>query len=175
MDKSTGVKQGAPNLVDKTEILQAIATVLTEQLHETVAALQVAQAGATDAESRPENKYDTRALETSYLAAAHTERAESLRRVLAQLHFWRPEPAQQVVGPGTLVQLDGERAPRLVFLTPFPASMTIQLHGQSIQVVTTRAPLALALLGKQIGDVVTVRVAGQTNDIEIVAIDPPSL
>lgn len=164
-----------PGRVDKSEILQAILTMLTMQLHETVAALQVAQAGATDAESRPENKYDTRALETSYLAAAHTERAESLRRVLAQLHFWRPEVAQQVVGPGALVQLDGGRAPKWVFLTPFAASMSIQVQGETIQVVTTNAPLASALLGKQAGDMATVRVAGQTNDVEIVAIDPATL
>ncbi len=155
------------------EILAAIGAVLTAQLHETVAALQVAQAGATDAESRPENKYDTRALETSYLAAAHTERAESLRRVLAQLHFWRPEPAMTVVAPGALVQLDGERVPRLVFLTPFAASMTVTVRGAAIQVVTTNAPLAAALLGKAAGDAAVVRVAGQVNEVDIAAVDPP--
>lgn len=161
--------------MDKTEILPAILAALTQQLHETVAALTQAQAGATDAESRPENKYDTRALETSYLAAAHTERAESLRRVIAQVHFWRPDPGMTRVAPGALVELEGERVPRWVFLTPFPASMVVTVAGQPIQVVTTNAPLAMALLGKEAGDDVTVRVAGQTHDVTIVAIDPPQL
>ncbi len=162
-------------MLDKQEILAAIVAELTAQLRETAAALQQAQAGATDAESRPENKYDTRALETSYLAAAHTERAEAIRRVLAQVHFWRPQSPMTVIAPGALVELEGERAPRLVFLTPFPASMTVRVRGQAIQVVTTNAPLAAALLGKQAGDVATVRVAGQVNEVEILAIDPPGL
>ena len=161
--------------MSKNQILEAIAAALAQQLHETVAALQTAQAGATDDESRPENKYDTRALETSYLAAAHTERAESLRRVMAQLHFWRPEAAMTTVAPGALVELDGPRTPRLVFLTPFAASMTVQVQEQPIVVVTTSAPLATALLGKQVGDLAIVRVAGQAHEVEILAIDPPQL
>ncbi len=160
-------------ILDKSELIAAIVAALTAQLRETVAALQQAQAGATDAESRPENKYDTRALETSYLAAAHTERAESLRRVLAQVHFWRPESPMAAVGPGALVALAGERVPPLVFLTPFPASMTLDFRGRAVQIVTTNAPLALALAGKRVGDGATVRVAGQANEVEIAAIDPP--
>ena len=161
-----------PNALDKTLILQAITAILMQQLHETVAALQTAHAGATDAESRPENKYDTRALETSYLAAAHTERAEALRRVIAHVHFWQPESPMPSVAPGALVALHGERTPQLVFLTPFPASMSIQVLGHAIQVVTTSAPLAMALMGKRAGDEATVRVAGQTHEVEIVAVDP---
>jgi transcription elongation GreA/GreB family factor len=160
-------------MLDKTLILQAITATLTAQLHETVLALQTAHAGATNAESRPENKYDTRALETSYMAAAHTERAEALRRVMAQVHFWRPESPMQVVAPGALVELEGERAPPLVFLVPFTASMTVTVNGRAIQVVSTAAPLAAALLGTQAGDLATVRVAGQMHDVEIVAVDPP--
>ncbi len=157
--------------IQKGDILRAITASLTAQLHETVAALQEAQNGATNSESRPENKYDTRALETSYLAAAHTERAETLRRVMAHVHFWKPDSGMKVVAPGALVELDGERVPQRVFLTPFPASMTVQVDGLAIQVVTTAAPLAAALLGKQAGDVAAVRVAGVVNEVELVSVD----
>jgi transcription elongation GreA/GreB family factor len=159
-------------VVDKPLIIAAIVETLTRQLHETAEALAHAQASATDEEARPENKYDTRALEMSYIAAAQTERTEGLRRTLTQYHFWRPEPHLQVIAAGALVHLEGERVPALVFVTPYAPGMIVQVQGVQVQVVTLQSPLGAMLLGKQAGDIATFLAGGLAREFEVVAVDP---
>ncbi len=158
--------------MDKQAVIDAVVVVLTQQLRETAGALAHAQAAATDEEAKPENKYDTRALEMSYVAAAQTERVEALRQALTHYHFWHPNAGLQVVAAGALVELAGQRAPPLVFLSPYGPGMTVQVEGTTVQVVTLEAPLGIALLGKAAGDVVILRAGGTVREIEIVAIDP---
>jgi transcription elongation GreA/GreB family factor len=158
------------NLPTKPHVCAALQTVLTEQLHSLAAAVQAAVSGATDAEARPENKYDTRALEQSYLAAGQTERIEALRLTLGALHNWQPPPNLSRVEPGALVQVNDTKGIYWVFVTPFAAAATLQVAGLVVQTVWRNAPLALALLGKGAGDEVTVKVAGGQRELEILAV-----
>ncbi|MSP93447.1 MAG: transcription elongation factor GreAB [Myxococcales bacterium] len=153
--------------MDKRALLTAIEATLRDQLAQLTAALAHAQAAAVDDEARAENQYDTRALEMSYLAAGQTERVEQVRRTLAQYHYWHPETDLTEVRPGALVRLVGGHAPERVFLTPFGAGLRVIVGGVGVQVVATQAPLGAALLGKVVGDVVT--VAGR--DVEVVGIE----
>lgn len=157
--------------MDKRPLIDACIAALTARLQTTVAALVDAQAGATSDEARPEHRYDTRALETSYLAEAHTERVQAMRRALTGLHFWQPEPNLAVVAPGALVQLAGEQVPPWLFITPFAVSDSVQVGDRAVQVVSASAPLAIALLHREVGEVV--RLPGG-REAEVVAIDPPT-
>lgn len=154
--------------MNKTTLHQALQDALTRQLHELAASLQAAQAAATDAEARPENKYDTRALEQSYLAAGQGERMEALRRTLTAAHFWQPPARVDVAGPGAVVQIQDDRGTQWLFLTPFSAAATLHVEGQAVQVVWVGAPLGRALDGKGAGDVATVRVGTGTREVEVV-------
>jgi transcription elongation GreA/GreB family factor len=159
------------NVIDKAAIVQAISVELGRQLGELAAALQSATDGATDEHAKPENKYDTRALELSYLAAGQTDRIEALRQVIAHVHFYQPVQGLTAVGPGALVEVEGDRLARWLFVAPFAASMALQIAGQSVQVLSAQAPLARALLGKQSGDVVRFGVGAAAREIEIVGVD----
>ena len=155
--------------MDKRPLIDACIAALTERLETTVAALADAQAGATSDEARPENRYDTRALETSYLAEAHTERVQAMRRTLTTLHFWQPEPELSEIVAGALVQLDGPQVPAWVFVVPCEFSAMVQAGARTVQVVAQSAPLALALLHRVVGD--QVRLPGG-REAEVCAIDP---
>ncbi len=155
----------------KSAIVHAIEAELRRQLAAQAAALQSAIDGALDEHARPENKYDTRALEQSYLAAGQTERVEALRQVIADLHFYTPPGQLSTVGPGALVEVDGARLPRWVFIVPFAASMEVMVDGEAVQVLSVQAPLARALLGRLAGDVVIAGVGTAAREIEVLSVD----
>ncbi len=156
----------------KEAIIRAVVEDLQTQLRQAAAALDHAQTAATEDEARPENRYDTRALEMSYLAAAHTERTEAVRRCLTHLHFWQPPLLLDAVAPGALVQLSGDRVPELVFIVPVGVGQTLKLPGAVVHVLSAQSPLAVALLGKQAGDDVEFFAGGQRRELQIVAVDP---
>lgn len=157
--------------MDKAHIIQLMLAELSRQLTVLAQAVQSATDGATDEHAKPENKYDTRALELSYLAAGQTDRIEALRQVIGQVSFWKPPERLQAAGPGALVRADGERVGPWLFIVPFAASMALTVAGQTVQVLSAQAPLARALLGKQAGDVVVWGSGAQQREIEVLEVD----
>lgn len=158
-------------MLDKARIIEAIAAELGRQLLSLAEAVQSATDGATDEHARPENKYDTRALELSYLAAGQTERIEALRQVIAQVRFYQPPEGLTAVAPGALVEVSGDRLPRWLFIAPFAASMTVQIGGAPVQVLSAQAPLARALLGRQPGEQVRFGAGAAAREIEVLGVD----
>ena len=101
---------------------------------------------ATSDESRPENKYDTRALEASYLAAGQGRRLVELQRLEAWLgHLGEPS---ETVRLGSFVELDEVR---WVLLGP-AAGPTVSHDGTEISVISTASPLGRVLQGLEEGD-----------------------
>lgn len=150
--------------LNKTEILAAIVASLRERLRKNRDVAQHAIASATHEEARAEDKYDTRGLEMTYLAAGAADRIEDLRMTLGQYEFWRLPPANpDAIRPGALVSLradDGRE--KAVFVAPFGDGEQLEVAGQTIAVVTLRAPLGRALVGAAEGDEVKIALAGGT-------------
>lgn len=106
---------------------------------------------ATHAESKPENKYDTRGLEASYLAAGQGRRALELRENIGKLKQL-PLATRDTVGPGSLVAVTSETS-LAYFVLPFVGG--VDLDDGRVRVVSTVSPLGQLLLGKGEGDDVT--------------------
>jgi len=155
--------------MDKKTILTAMSQALQRQLDDTLRALDDARAGATHAEAKPENQYDTRALEQSYLAAGQSERVAELRRALNHLHFYEPPDVARGIVAGALIEVAGERG-GWYFLTPFGGGMKLEVEGVPVHVVTAQAPVGAALLDKSAGDVVTLRLGGLVRELEILSV-----
>lgn len=136
--------------MDKPEVVDAIRAALQDRLATTQEALAHAQAAATADEARAENRYDTRALEMSYLAAGQSERVAELRRAVTLYHFHASIPCAEAV-PGALIELEGARS-GWYFLAPCGPSLTVEVAGETVHVVTTATPVGLALLGRVEGD-----------------------
>lgn len=115
-----------------------------------IRAAEAAHQAATNEESKAENKYDTRGLEASYLAAGQSRRVEEIRQALKA---WRTLPVrefdeEQGIQLGTLVWLqaaDGRRQGLL--LGPDGAGLKLPGDSGEIMLITPRAPLGQQLLG----------------------------
>ncbi len=140
--------------MNKPHLIEQIIAALDAELLRYAQAAREAQAGATDEQSRAENKYDTRGLEASYLAhgqsrqALETAQAREQLATLAVRDFRPDEPA----GVGAIVQLEsgGERS--WYFLAPAAGGTEILQAGEEVLVLTPQSPLGRSVLGKRRGD-----------------------
>lgn len=157
--------------ISKQRTLEVLQTELEARLRAAQLAAADAYAGATHDEAKAEDRYDTRALEQSYLTAGQNARIAELRQLLTALHFYvPPQELGPEVEPGALVDaVDGATLLRL-FLLPMRVGERLRVDGIDVQVVGTAAPLAQALLGKVVGDCVRVSAAGTTREVEILAV-----
>ncbi len=141
--------------MEKTEILRLIEERLKSDLAQaTEAALESAES-ATHEESRSEGKYDTRGLETSYLASGQARHAIELRESLAAIKNFRP-PAFSKSDPvalGALVATLSAQGRETYFLAPGMGGIDIpDENGSAITVVTSKSPVGGQLLGKRVGE-----------------------
>ena len=142
--------------MNKSTVLQAIRLALARELHAQQQTAAAARDEATSEESRPENKYDTRSLEASYLAGALSERLRSLKQLCAFFDAWQP-PAfteDDPIAVGALVELhEGERS-WLCLLVP-RGGRKVTVDGTPITLLSPAAPLGSALADALTGDEVT--------------------
>jgi transcription elongation GreA/GreB family factor len=159
-------------LVDKKDVVARIREELEGQLRVLLQAAGAARDSATSDEARPENEYDTRALEASYLAGAQKGRAEELKALIRSYEFLpvRAYKKADPIGPAALVTLEGEAGKATYFLGLEGRPLTIKLGGKTIQVVTPSSPLGEALEGRKVGDTVEVEARGSTREYDVVGV-----
>lgn len=140
---------------------------LTEDLQTLERAHRATIAGATHEEAKPENDKDTRALEQSYLARGQAQRVEELRTGLAEVGaFPLRDFAGVPVALGALVVVDEDGRESTLFVAP--AGGGSYLADGTVQVVTPRAPLGQALIGRRADEEVEVTIAGRRRKLQVV-------
>lgn len=150
--------------VDKDHVLAALRQRVNEDLDALTRSQQATHAGATHAESRPENAKDTRALESTYLARGLAERVAELRNASVVLDVFAPERFDegQPVAVGALVTLDlededGESQTFHHLITPVGGGLKLCVDGIEVGTLSPRSPLGQALLGLGVDDEVQFR------------------
>lgn len=139
--------------MNKTAIVRAIIERLEADLQLQIAAAADSHNNATSDETKSEGKYDTRALESSYLAEGQgriaQELAEALKtyRGLHLRHFAAGEP----IALTALVELEQGRSRDLYFLGPRSGGLEVRVEERDILILTPQAPLGRALLGRVSG------------------------
>lgn len=160
--------------MNKTELLQQVIARLENDLLQAQQAAQTAYETATHEENIAENKYDTLGLEASYLATGQARRATAIRQTLANwkqlvLRAFDPQLGIQL---GALITLsDAQDRQQCLFLGPDGAAMKLQQDGQAVQVIGPQAPLGQVLLGKTIGDEVSLRLGSGMQLLEVLSVD----
>ena len=158
--------------MDKAQLIKEIADGLRRSLGILDKAARAAHAEATHESSRAENKYDTRGLEASYLAAGQARQArETLAAIklydaLAPKAFAKGEP----VDLGALVQLTVDRTRSFYFVGPSGGGLEVTLDGEEITVITPSSPLGQSVMGKQAGDKWTTNIGGAKVRYEIMSV-----
>ena len=147
-----------------------------EQIESELAALKEAARAtaeaATHEESKPENEYDTRALEASYLAGAQSKRIVEMEAVLGECKQLRPRTfkAFEPIAATALVRVRSNKKEFTFLLLNKGGGMTVEVAGQKIQIITPQSPLGEALLGQKVGDTAVVEKSQQTLEYEILSI-----
>ena len=139
----------------------------------TAAALH-AHTAATHEECQPDNKYDTTALEASYIAQGQANRAQEIRRSLEAYRNMEVTAFdnETPIRVGALVTLeDTEGGTRRLFIGPQAGGMRLSNPAGEIVVVTPAAPLGKQLIGLTTGDELQGVAGDKGTRYSIVAVD----
>lgn len=141
--------------MSKLHILKALLQQLQATLEDLIHTAHVAREAATSEESKPENKYDTRALEASYLAGAQAKRAEELRLAIGKLsviklrEFHDDDP----IALTSLVRvLVNESTQKTFFILPSAGGSKVMIDGTEVLIITPESAVGSGLMGKTTGD-----------------------
>jgi transcription elongation GreA/GreB family factor len=160
--------------MNKTHIHQLIVEQLTHDLAVQFNAAKAAHEASTHEENIPDNKYETLALEASYVAQGQANRAQEIRRALETYkklvlnNFDGSSP----IGLTALVTLSGDDTSKTVFIGPLEGGMKLvdQQTGCEVVVITPASPLGRDLIGKSVGDLVKIGVGSGCREFEIVGV-----
>lgn len=138
--------------MDKAAIFQALLTELRQELARRQDAAREAAQGATDEESKAEDKYDTRATESSYLARGQAMQVEELSEDLRILEGFNLPANCSVARPGALVEVDMSGDQLAFFLLPRAGGLDTKIDGMEITVITPMSPIGEQIQGRFAGD-----------------------
>ena len=140
--------------MDKQLLLKKILAQLVEELEIWLKAAHAAHAESTHEQSKAENKYDTRALEASYLAQGQSRQAAELEAAIAAFNGLdsRPFTAGAPIDVGALVELESSGKPTYFFMGAKAGGLEIEHEGQEVVVITPQSPLGQQLQGKKQGE-----------------------
>ena len=144
--------------MNKLEILARFIELQEAKLQQHHRAAGDAFKGATDSEVKSESKYDTRAIEASYLARGHALQIDGLTQELHALKNFQPALYQpgQAIGLGSLVVLNSATETYAYYLLPACGGIdTTAIYDKTpIEVtgLTLDAPIAQTLEGLTKGD-----------------------
>ncbi|MDQ8183385.1 hypothetical protein [Pelagicoccus sp. SDUM812005] len=139
--------------MQKQEIVDRIKAIIEQELKTASKAALESAEEATDEESRPENKYDTRALETSYVASAQAGYAKDLKNALQAYRNLDLSKAPQAgaAAIGSLVTTLGNAGREQFFIGPARGGLEIETETGPVTVLTPKSPLGSQLIGKSLG------------------------
>jgi len=140
--------------MNKRAIIQKITAKLVSELEVYFRAAQFSRAEATHESNKPENKYDTRGLEASYLARGQSKQAAELEAAIAEYQKLgvKKFAAGDAINIGALVELEHGGESSLYFVGPRAGGTEVIHDKKEILVITPQSPLGEQLIGKQAGD-----------------------
>lgn len=154
--------------MDKPTLKAALLTRLDDDIDAALASSRSAQETASHEDNKPENQYDTLALEAAYLAHGQSERILRLQKERISLAKWpMPEKGEPLVRNGSLLKLMSEDdETRWLFITPV-GGYQLLAEGQKILVISQQTPLAKKLMGKEEGEALDLTFNGVTTEWEL--------
>jgi transcription elongation GreA/GreB family factor len=158
--------------VNKQHLIEKIVVHLEKELLALKEAALATYEAATNEESKPENEYDTRGLEASYLAGAQAKRVADIEELIyiykdLKVRQFQPDEA---ISSTALVEVSLNERKSWVFIMSKGGGTTLTVDGISVQIVTPSSPLGEALLGLKAGDTAIVETGDKTREYDILSI-----
>ncbi len=158
--------------MNKKSLIKKIIFELEENLSILTQSAKAAYEGATHKESISDDKYDTRGLEASYLAAGQSERIDELTQMINRYHSLkiREFDEETPIALTAVIELQNEGNRSLYFLGPFGGGMEIPFEGETLFLITPQSPLGRKLLEKYEGDTVELDLKGNQKEYEVLSV-----
>lgn len=155
--------------MDKKKLVETIKTQLENDLVVLKQAALATYEAATHEESKPENEYDTRGLEASYLAGAQAKRIREIEEILVILKHLdvKDFTANGKINSTALVEVEHNGKHNFFFILVKGGGISVKFEGRNIQVITPNSPLGEALLDQKNGGVAVVETGDQVREYEI--------
>ena len=156
--------------MDKKRLIQAIIERLEKDQAFLVEAARSAHSAATDPENIPDNKYETLALESSYIAQGQANRAQDILRALEiyrKLSVRHFNSTEQVYLTALVRIVSDQGVHRQLFLGPTAGGVKVRIDECDVVVITPESPLGRDLLGKEVGDSIEIEVDGTLIEYEL--------
>lgn len=159
-------------MISKSLILDEILEQLGRELSNLAGASAAMHADASDEQNKAEDQYDTRGLETAYLAssqarlATEMEQAMAVYQALALQKFTKETPIDLTA----LVELESRGERMLYFLGPKSGGLEVRCKGHEILVITPESPLGQQLVGKKAGARIKIQTRGPAQEFNVTAV-----
>lgn len=140
-------------MISKSAIVKQVIKQLGEELDTLAGVSRAMHADASDEQNKAEDQYDTRGLETSYIASSQARQATATEEALAAyqqlklVKFTDKTPIDLTA----LVELESRGERMQYFLGPKSGGMEIKSGKQEILVITPESPIGQHLVGKIAG------------------------
>jgi transcription elongation GreA/GreB family factor len=157
----------------KGPAIKAWRAILEERLVSLESSKDDARSGTrVDGEHRPSNRGERAAVTSQgYLAHGLGQRALEIQEHLDQLDDMGEDTRDQVV-TGALLRLRLDEGPETrIAIFPGGDASTIEVHGQPIQILSARSPIARQMRDSEAGDVIEIELGGRIAALELIAIE----
>ena len=158
--------------INKVQLIEMLTAQAEKELAIAKDSAKETYEAVTNEESKPENEYDTRAIEASYLAMAQSKRIGELEELLTTYKFVQLKDFTEddPIGPTALVEVSLNNKISFVFLMPKGGGHIVNFKTHPVQIITPTSPLGEALIGLKVGDEAIVETNSQTREYEILSI-----
>jgi Transcription elongation factor, GreA/GreB, C-term len=159
-------------MISKARILRQIIEELSGALETLAGAARAMHADASDEQNKAEDQYDTRGLETAYLASSQSRQATEVEQALAQYQSLKLQKftASTPVDITALIELESRGDRFMYFLGPKGGGTELKIAGQEILVITPESPLGKELIGKKTGDRIKLQTRGPAQEFRILSV-----
>lgn len=159
-------------MITKRAIVQLVIKQLGRELENLAGASRTMHADASDEQNKAEDKYDTRGLETAYLASSQARLATETEAAMAayQTLTLRKFAASDSIDLTALVELESRGARDFYFIGPKRGGMEVQHKGTEVIVITSESPLGQQLIGKKAGERVKLQTRGPAQEFKVISV-----
>lgn len=140
-------------MLDKEKIKQAVIDLLEGKIKDLELIVDSNHKEVTQGDNKQESKYDTRAIEASYLAGAQKARLVTIRNELALLNQLNVSFTESKIRVGSFVEvLRNEKEKQLLFFTPSTGGESVTINNSKIYIMSMSNPLTREFVGLEKGD-----------------------
>jgi transcription elongation GreA/GreB family factor len=155
--------------MNREEIIQIILDELELNLNSLIDSTKDASDHASHEDAQAKSKWDTQAIEASYLAAGHAAKAKKLLEDIQSIHGMLAdiEDHQEQVFAGSVVKCSINKSVEYFFVSSYGGGLETTFKGLTITVVSPKTPLGQNLIGSKVGDTVLLLNGTKMNVLEL--------